>query len=95
MRSQTSVDLQSECLHFLFATPQEIARERQEAAKKIAAGTEETVRAAQALAQQEDVKMPKRMAIECLKEVARQVNLYPSDEEIRASDLAKMVQDTI
>ena len=57
--------------------PQEAAREGQTAARKVALGTEDTVKAALTLVEQEDVKMPKRLAIECLKEVARQVNLFP------------------
>ena len=39
----------------------------------------------------EDVKSPKKLAIESLKEVFRQVNLFP-DEEIKASDMTKMQQ---
>ena len=74
--------------------PQQIARQRQETAKKIEASTEDTMRMAQSLISQEDIKMPKRLAIECLKEVARQVNLYSDEEEVRASDVVKMLQDT-
>ena len=83
-----------QCQSIVSEMPQQIARQRQETAKKIEASTEDTMRLAQSLISQEDTKMPKRLAIECLKEVARQVNLYPEDEEIRASDVVKMLQDT-
>ena len=83
-----------QCQSIVSEMPQQIARQRQETAKKIEASTEDTMRLAQSLISQEDTKMPKRLAIECLKEVARQVNLYPEEEEIRASDVVKMLQDT-
>ena len=84
-----------QCQTVISEMPQEAARERQTAARKVALGTEDTVKAALTLVEQQDVKMPKRLAIECLKEVARQVSLFPEDEEIRASDLTKMLQDTM
>ena len=69
-----------QCQSVISEMPQEAARERQAAARKVALGTEDTVKAALTLVEQEDVKMPKKLAIECLKEVARQVNLFPEDE---------------
>ncbi len=84
-----------QCQTFISEMPQAAARERKTAAEKVAQGTEDTVRSALTLVQQEDMKMPKRLAIECLKEVARQVNQFSDDEEVRASDLTKMLQDTM
>lgn len=76
--------------------PQAAARERQHAAKKMVQGIEETVRAAAALVGREHVNLPKKLAIEGLKEIARQVNLFlKKTQSLRASDLIKMLQDTV
>ena len=69
-----------QCQTCISEMPQTEARERQHAAKKSVQGIEDTVRAAMALVGREDLKLPKKLAIECLKEIARQVHLLFEEE---------------